>query len=181
MSAHGAALDCLARWPRRALADLPTPLLRTDRLAARMGVEHAYVKMDAETGFALGGNKVRKLEFVLEAGRLAGVTHILTAGGPQSNHCRVTAAAAARLGRACVLVLNGPEPARPTGNALLHRLFGAEIVTVDPASCRSRRTSVRSATASGCPPRRRAPAAPPSHASRGSCPTRPSRSRPRPA
>ncbi len=124
------ALERLAHWPRRPFADLPTPLLRVDRLAGRLGVPHAYVKMDAETGFALGGNKVRKLEFELAQERLAGVTCLITAGGPQSNHCRVTAAAAARLGLRCVLVLNGPEPEHPTGNALLHRLFGAEIVTV---------------------------------------------------
>ncbi len=124
------ALGRLRSMARLRLAHLPTPLLRADRLAARLGVEHAYVKMDAETGFALGGNKVRKLELVLAPPRLAGVTHVLTAGGPQSNHCRVTAAAAARLGLGCVLVLNGPEPEPPTGNALLHRLFGADIVTV---------------------------------------------------
>ncbi len=87
--------------------------------------------MDAETGFALGGNKVRKLEYELAPHRLDGVTHLITAGGPQSNHCRVTAAAAARLGLGCVLVTQAPEPDVPTGNALLHRLFGAEIVTVE--------------------------------------------------
>lgn len=131
------ALARLARWPRRPFADLPTPLLRVDRLAGRLGVPHAYVKMDAETGFALGGNKVRKLEFELAADRLVGVTSLITAGGPQSNHCRVTAAAAARLGLRCVLVLNGPEPEHATGNALLHRLFGAEIVTVGNRALRT--------------------------------------------
>jgi D-cysteine desulfhydrase len=107
-----------------------------DRLAGRLDVDDAYVKMDAETGFALGGNKVRKLEFELAPARLDGVTCLITAGGPQSNHCRVTAAAAARLGLECVLVLNGPEPEAPTGNALLHRLFGAKIVTVEDRSDR---------------------------------------------
>jgi len=86
--------------------------------------------MDNDTGFALGGNKVRKLEFVLGPGRLEGVSHLMTAGGPQSNHCRVTAAAAARLGLPCILVLNGPEPDEARGNALIHRLFGADIRTV---------------------------------------------------
>ncbi|KPJ81508.1 MAG: hypothetical protein AMS19_08085 [Gemmatimonas sp. SG8_23] len=124
------ALHRLGDWPRTHFANLPTPLLRVDRLASRLGVDRAYVKMDAETGFALGGNKVRKLEFELAPGRLEGVTCLVTAGGPQSNHCRVTAAAAARLGLDCVLVVNGPEPEVPTGNALLHRLLGAEIVTV---------------------------------------------------
>jgi 1-aminocyclopropane-1-carboxylate deaminase/D-cysteine desulfhydrase-like pyridoxal-dependent ACC family enzyme len=101
-------------------------------LAATLGDDapELWIKMDSETGFGLGGNKVRKLEFELTADRLEGVTHLITAGGPQSNHCRVTAAAAAHLGLRCVLVLNGPEPEVPAGNAKLHRLFGAEIVTV---------------------------------------------------
>lgn len=125
------ALHRLGEWPRRRLATLPTPLLAAPRLAEHLGVDDLHVKMDAETGFALGGNKVRKLELELAPHRLDGVTHLITAGGPQSNHCRVSAACAARLGLECVLVTQGPEPAEPRGNALLHRLFGAEIMTVD--------------------------------------------------
>lgn len=128
---YGEALDRLRAWPRRRLASLPTPLLPTPRLGAHVEARHVHVKMDAETGFALGGNKVRKLEFELAPERLRDVTHLVTAGGPQSNHCRVTAACAARLGLRCVLVTQGLEPERPTGNALLHRLFGAEIVSVE--------------------------------------------------
>jgi 1-aminocyclopropane-1-carboxylate deaminase/D-cysteine desulfhydrase-like pyridoxal-dependent ACC family enzyme len=121
----------LAGWPRTRLANLPTPLLRADRLARGLGLPGPlYLKMDSETGFGLGGNKVRKLEFELAPHRLDGVTCLITAGGPQSNHARVTAAFAARYGLDCVLVLTGPAPERPTGNALLHRLFGADIVTV---------------------------------------------------
>lgn len=135
------ALDRLSAWPRLTLAGLPTPLVRLDRLARELSPHglDLWVKLDAETGFALGGNKVRKLEFELEPERLEGVTHLLTAGGPQSNHCRVTAAAAARLGLGCVLILNGPEPEDPSGNALLHRLFGARVVTVEDRSERSNR------------------------------------------
>lgn len=124
------AVDRLMTWPRRELANLPTRLLRVDRLGRELNIAHLYVKMDAETGFALGGNKVRKLEFELTPERLEGVTCLITAGGPQSNHCRVTAALAAREGLDCVIVANAPAPERPTGNALLHRLFGAEVVTV---------------------------------------------------
>jgi len=127
---HAPALERLRAWPRRRLAHLPTPLRATPRLAEHLGVDRLYVKMDAETGFALGGNKVRKLELELAPSRLEGITHLVTAGGPQSNHCRVTAACAARRGVGCVLVTQGRAPATPTGNALLHRLFGAEIVTV---------------------------------------------------
>lgn len=124
------ALRRLHEWPRVRLANLPTPLIKADRLAGYLGIDSLHIKMDAETGFALGGNKVRKLEFELAPNRMEGVTCLITAGGAQSNHCRVTAAYAARLGVRCILVTQGAEPARPTGNALLHRLFGAEIVTV---------------------------------------------------
>ena len=126
------ALQRLADWPRLPLAHLPTPFRPMLRLPGALGAPELdmYVKLDAETGFALGGNKVRKLEFELAADRVKGVTCLLTAGGGQSNHCRVTSAAAAWLGLRCILVVTGPEPDRPTGNALLHRLFGAEIITV---------------------------------------------------
>lgn len=88
------------------------------------------VKADDCTGLGLGGNKVRKLEYELDPARLRGVSDLVTAGGPHSNHCRVAAAAAARLGLRCTLVVNG-EPEDPgRGNALLHRLLGARIVTV---------------------------------------------------
>lgn len=117
---------------RRHLASLPTPLRSLPRLRAALGPEtpEIRIKLDEETGFGLGGNKVRKLEFELAPERVRGATHLVTAGGPQSNHCRVTAAAAARLGLGCVLVINGAEPAPPTGNARLHRIFGARIRTV---------------------------------------------------
>jgi 1-aminocyclopropane-1-carboxylate deaminase/D-cysteine desulfhydrase-like pyridoxal-dependent ACC family enzyme len=117
---------------RTRLASLPTPLRRAPRLRAALGPEtpDLLLKLDEQTGFGLGGNKVRKLEFELAPTRLAGVTHLVTTGGPQSNHCRVTAAAAARLGLGCVLVINGEAPDPPTGNALLHRLLGAHVRTV---------------------------------------------------
>lgn len=124
-------LERLLTWPRTHLANVPTPLFQLQRLGYELGSENLWVKMDAETGFALGGNKVRKLEFELAPERRIGVTSLITAGGPQSNHCRVTAAFAARFGLRCVLVTNRAEVVEPTGNALLHRLFGAEIVEVD--------------------------------------------------
>jgi len=126
------ALEHLAAWPRLELASLPTRLVSVPHLASAIAdpAPEILVKMDADTGFALGGNKVRKLEFELAPRQLEGVTHLITMGGPQSNHCRVTAAAAAQLGLGCTLVLNGPEPEEPRGNALVHRLFGADIRTV---------------------------------------------------
>lgn len=84
----------------------------------------------------LGGNKVRKLEYELDPARLRGVTHLVTAGGPHSNHCRVTAAAAARLGLGCTLVVNGEPADAGRGNALLHRLLGARVVTVADRAAR---------------------------------------------
>lgn len=140
------ALDRLRCWPRVRLANLPTPLVPMDRLRSRVGGAPIYVKMDAETGFALGGNKVRKLEYELIPERLEGVTCLITAGGPQSNHCRVTAAFAARVGLRCILVTQAPEPTKPTGNALLHRLFGAEVVTV---AARADRTPAMDEVAAG--------------------------------
>lgn len=126
------AMERLLSWPRTPLAALPTRLVQASNLAATLGAapDGIQVKMDAETGFALGGNKVRKLEFELAPERLSRATHLITTGGPQSNHCRVTAAAAAHLGLRCILVVNGEAPGDPRGNALLHRLFGAEIRTV---------------------------------------------------
>jgi 1-aminocyclopropane-1-carboxylate deaminase/D-cysteine desulfhydrase-like pyridoxal-dependent ACC family enzyme len=114
------------------MARLPTPLHRARNLEARVAPRGPEVRLkrDDETGFALGGNKVRKLEYELAPARLEGVTHLVTTGGPHSNHARVTAGAAAALGLECVLVIDG-EPDDPTrGNALLHRSFGARIVTV---------------------------------------------------
>ncbi|HSG48675.1 MAG TPA: pyridoxal-phosphate dependent enzyme [Longimicrobiales bacterium] len=115
--------------PRTRLVAGPTPLVTTPRLRGALGPEtpELLAKLDEETGFGLGGNKVRKLEYELSPTRLQGVTHLITTGGVQSNHCRVTAAAAARLGLGCVLVVNGDAPDPATGNALLHRLLGAKI------------------------------------------------------
>lgn len=131
------ALRRLLAWPRASLAGLPTPMVPVPRLAHALGLGELLVKMDAETGFGLGGNKVRKLEYELAPERVRDVTCLVTAGGPQSNHCRVTAAFAARAGLRCVLVTQGPPPETPTGNALLHRLFGAEVRTVPDRAARA--------------------------------------------
>lgn len=125
------ALSHLARIGRTRLAHTPTPLIPAPRLAAGISAEvDISVKADAWTGLGLGGNKVRKLEYELDPARLRGVTHLITAGGPHSNHCRVTAAAAAHLGLGCSLVVNGAPKDPGRGNPRLHRLLGARIVTV---------------------------------------------------
>lgn len=126
------ALQSLAGVPRTPLAHTPTPLAPAPNLAGALGVapDGLWLKLDHYTGFALGGNKVRKLETELAPERLAGVDTLITAGGPQSNHARVTAAAAAHLGRRCILVINGDAPDPPLGNARLHRLLTPHIVIV---------------------------------------------------
>ena len=113
--------------PREPLGTYPTPLQPLPRLSAHLGGPQLWIKRDDLTGFALGGNKVRKLEFFLGEARATGADVLLTAGGHQSNHARITAAAAARAGLGCVLVLSGGEPAAYVGNLLLDRLFGAEF------------------------------------------------------
>lgn len=112
---------------RESLGFFPTPLHPLPRLSASLGGPSLWIKRDDLTGFALGGNKVRKLEFFLGEARAIGADVLLTAGGHQSNHARITAAAAARAGLDCVLVLSGGHPGSYTGNLALDRLFGAEV------------------------------------------------------
>ncbi|HYF76220.1 MAG TPA: D-cysteine desulfhydrase family protein [Symbiobacteriaceae bacterium] len=115
------------RLNRVRLSQAPTPLQRLERLSAHTGVDF-WMKRDDLTGdIGLGGNKVRKLEYLLGEALAAGATHVLTTGGPQSNHARATAAACARLGLGCVLVLAGRDPGARQGNLLLDQLYGAEI------------------------------------------------------
>lgn len=113
--------------PRIKLAHLPTPLEPLPRLSDALGVE-VWVKRDDQTGLATGGNKARKLEYLMAEAQAQGADVVLTLGSPQSNHCRQTAAAAARVGVACVLVLRGEPPqAVWTGNLLLDDLVGANV------------------------------------------------------
>ncbi|MCU1463761.1 MAG: D-cysteine desulfhydrase [Acidimicrobiales bacterium] len=115
---------------RVALAHLPTPLEPMDRLAAEIGLPPGtlWVKRDDCTGLAGGGNKVRKLEYLCAEAIAGGCDTLVTGGGRQSNHVRITAAAANRLGLACTVVLAGGRPSHPTGNVVLDYLLGADIV-----------------------------------------------------
>ncbi len=122
--------------PRLRFALLPTPVEDMPRLSTALGGPRLLVKRDDQTGLALGGNKTRKLEYLLAEAQAHGARTLITAGAIQSNHCRQTAAAAARHGFACKLVLYSPfagdpipdgrEPA--SGNLLLDDLLGAEVV-----------------------------------------------------
>lgn len=112
------------------LARLPTPLERADGLTDRWGGPTIWVKRDDLTGFELSGNKVRKLEYHLAAARDAGARTVITCGAEQSNHCRATALAAARLGLGCRLLIRtrgAATPDRISGNHRLQYLAGAEV------------------------------------------------------
>ena len=116
--------------PRLKFADLPTPVHPLPRLAAALGGPRLLVKRDDQTGLAFGGNKTRKLELLVAEAQANAARSLVTAGAVQSNHCRQTAAAAARFGLDCILVLSGQEPSAASGNLLLDRLFGAELIYV---------------------------------------------------
>lgn len=113
---------------RISLAHLPTPLEPLPRLSAHLGGAELWIKRDDQTGLAGGGNKTRKLEYLLADALARHKRTLITGGAAQSNHCRQTAAAAARVGLRCVVVLRGEPPAKLTGNTLLVDLLGAEIV-----------------------------------------------------
>jgi 1-aminocyclopropane-1-carboxylate deaminase/D-cysteine desulfhydrase-like pyridoxal-dependent ACC family enzyme len=128
MTDFAAARRALAALPTIEIAPAPTPVEELVRLRAALGGgPRLFVKRDDALPFAFGGNKVRKLRLVLAEARAHGADTLVTAGSVQSNHCRATAAAAAREGVACVLVLSGEPPPRPTANLLLDELFGAEV------------------------------------------------------
>jgi len=114
--------------PRQRFACLPTPIEEMPRLSAALQGPRLWVKRDDLTGLGLGGNKTRKLEFLVAEALANGALTLVTTGAVQSNHCRQTAAAAARFGLDCILVLAGETPIRPTGNLLLDHLFGAELI-----------------------------------------------------
>lgn len=122
--------------PRIALANLPTPLEKAERLTAAWGGPTIWIKRDDLTGFGLSGNKVRKLEFHLAAALEVGADTVITCGAVQSNHCRATALAAARVGLRAILFLrssDGEPPMEATGNHFLQRLADAQCRFITPA------------------------------------------------
>ena len=110
-------------------AILPTPVYKLESLSREYG-KNIYIKRDDMVGVALGGNKVRKLEFLLGDAKEKGVDVVLTAGGPQSNHAMLTAACAARIGMKAILVLK-KRGELTGGNLILDDIFGAEVRMVD--------------------------------------------------
>ncbi len=133
----------LHAFPRVGLAQLPTAVEPLPRLSAELPGPEVWVKRDDCTGLGMGGNKVRKLEYLLGQALVDGVDTVITVGGVQSNHARQTAAAAARLGLRCELVLPRVVPRDGVdyehgGNVLLDELFGARVHVVDDETAAAR-------------------------------------------
>lgn len=131
-------LSAAIALPRVILGTWPTPLVRLPHLSAALGLD-LWMKRDDCSGLALGGNKARKLEFVLGEAIAAGARTLVTAGPLTSNHTMMTAAAARRLGLEVHVVLGGRAPVHPTGNLALTHLYGAHVHftpmnTADPSA-----------------------------------------------
>ena len=120
--------------PREEFAHLPTAIDHLPRLSRSLGGPELLIKRDDQTGLAFGGNKTRKLEYLLGDAMSKKADMVLSTGAAQSNHCRQTAAAAARCGLDCTLVLVGPEPEVPSANLFLDLLLGAKIVWTEKSS-----------------------------------------------
>ncbi len=117
--------------PKENFAHLPTRIETLPRLSKLLSGPELLIKRDDQTGLAFGGNKTRKLEYLIAAALGENAGMVLTTGAAQSNHCRQTAAAAARCGLDCTLVLVGSEPEKLSANLFLDQLLGAKIVWTD--------------------------------------------------
>ncbi len=126
----------LARFPRRRYTEGPTPLEAAPRFSAAIGGPNIYIKRDDLLGLSAGGNKTRKLEFLVADALAHGADTLITCGAVQSNHCRLTLAAAVKEGLKCRLVLEErvPNSYKPdaSGNIFLFRLLGVEKIKVVP-------------------------------------------------
>lgn len=118
-------------FPRLDLGFFPTPIEHLPRVGAALGID-LRIKRDDYSGFGGGGNKVRKLEYLMADAAALGAGVLITTGGHQSNHARMVAAAGRRFGMEAVLVLRGDAPSEYQGNLLLDRLFGATLEFLDP-------------------------------------------------
>lgn len=110
--------------PRLHLGEFPTPLQELKNLRRELGGPRLFVKRDDQTGLGMGGNKLRKLEYALAEAAAQGATAVITVGGPQSNHVRLTTAACNKLGLKTILVIRGKLPDKPTGNLLIDHILG---------------------------------------------------------
>jgi D-cysteine desulfhydrase len=133
--------------PKLTIAQLPTPLLPLKNLSETLNRPTLLLKRDDLTGLETSGNKIRKLEYVIADALQNGADTLVTHGGFQSNHCRATAAVAARLGLRCRLLLRSPENPENDGNLFLDRLFGAQISLHPPAEYGERKQLIDQAMA----------------------------------
>ena len=123
-------MKSLDSFPRVSLGVFPTPIQRLENISALLHT-NVYIKRDDLSGLGLGGNKVRKLEFLLAEARAQGAEIVFTTGGAQSNHAMLTAAAAGKLGMKAILVLKERGVTACQGNQLLERLMGTDVRFVD--------------------------------------------------
>ena len=126
-------MKSLSDLPRLSLGVYPTPLYRLENISARYG-KNIWIKRDDLCGVALGGNKVRKLEFLLADAKNKGCDTVFTTGGAQSNHAMLTAACAARLGMRCILILKKRGVTERSGNLILDEIYGADVRFMDTDS-----------------------------------------------
>ena len=123
----------LDQFPRVKLGVFPTPLYRLEAISAKYG-RKIWIKRDDLCGVALGGNKVRKLEYLLAQAQTQGCDTVFTTGGAQSNHAMLTAACAARLGMRCILLLKKRGVTDHRGNLILDDIYGAQVRFLDTDS-----------------------------------------------
>lgn len=121
---------CINNIPKCTVGILDTPIQRLDRLSSLLGIE-LYIKRDDLNGLAFGGNKLRKLDYFMYEAQNQGATRIITYGSNQSNHGRLTAAAAAKFGMKCAILMDEMPPERATGSLLIDRVLGADIYFMD--------------------------------------------------
>nr|WP_312578289.1 D-cysteine desulfhydrase family protein [Sedimentibacter sp.] len=112
---------------------LNTPIHKLENLSKKYDV-NIYIKRDDLTGFALGGNKLRKLDYLLKDAIDNGCNVLLTYGGSQTNHGRLTAAVAARFGLKCGIIMDGPAPEKASGNLILDKMLGADLFFMDDSN-----------------------------------------------
>ncbi len=123
------------------LANLPTKIYKLEKLSGRLN-KNIWIKRDDQTGTEISGNKIRKLEFVLNQVKEGGYDTVITCGGIQSNHCRATTAAAVLNDLSAVLLLRGNPDAEPEGNYLIDKILGADIRFCTPDEYRNSRNEI---------------------------------------
>lgn len=131
----------MASINRIRLANLPTKIERLNRLSEQLG-KNIYIKRDDQTGMEFSGNKIRKLEYCVAEALDKNCDYLITCGSIQSNHCRATAAVAAKLGLGAYLVLKGDEDTPVEGNLFFDKMLGAEIKFVTAEEYKNKRAEI---------------------------------------